>query len=203
MSFRNAGNQASSVILPVFKIDNQQQSFQLYCHAMREQVLRFIQQLTVHEVCYIDGAVNRGFSLNATNPKLLMCDEAGFPAIICVAEALHKQQAKIALVICQFDHALPFKHQPSQYIVPNIPPHVTGAIPLLEDWRIASRIASSLDLPACFDGDAVELAEQWLSNQSPLFGMELLAAGSDAFLSRVSALDDAYFSGRQRSVVFT
>jgi dihydroorotate dehydrogenase electron transfer subunit len=40
-------------------------------------------------------------------------------------------------------------------------------MPLLEEWGIASRLASPLGLPGCFDGPVTALADLWLGSLEP------------------------------------
>ncbi len=60
----------------------------------------------------------------------------------------------------------PFKPRPSQILVNGLPAGIIAAVPLLEDWSIASRLASPLGLPGCFDGSVQELLTEWQSNLS-------------------------------------
>ena len=55
-------------------------------------------------------------------------------------------------------------------------------MPLLEEWGIASRLASTLDLPGCFEGAVTTLADVWLASlndeelaQVEVFGSDELA----------------------------
>mgnify|MGYP001764352020 CR=1 FL=1 len=41
-----------------------------------------------------------------------------------------------------------------------MPPGTIAAIPLLEDWRIPSRLACATERPGCFEGDALALARR-------------------------------------------
>src|ERR1700722_18226857 len=56
------------------------------------------------------------------------------------------------LVLLGSDTSFPFRPRPSVIIVPGIPTGVIACMPLLEEWGIASRLASTLDLPGCFEG---------------------------------------------------
>lgn len=53
----------------------------------------------------------------------------------------------------------PFAPCPSRTLIEGLPPSVIGAIPLLEDWGIPHRLASSLEYPGCFQGTAQALTE--------------------------------------------
>lgn len=58
----------------------------------------------------------------------------------------------------------PFKPRPSQILVNDLPAGIIAAVPLLEDWGIASRLASPLGLPGCYEGSVQELLTEWQSN---------------------------------------
>ena len=58
----------------------------------------------------------------------------------------------------------PFRPRPSVIVVPGIPTGIIACMPLLEEWGVASRLASTLDLPGCFEGSAVALADAWLGS---------------------------------------
>jgi dihydroorotate dehydrogenase electron transfer subunit len=66
------------------------------------------------------------------------------------------------LVLLGSDAPFPFRPRPSVIVVPGIPTGVIACMPLLEEWGIASRLASTLDLPGCFDGSVTALADTWL-----------------------------------------
>ena len=55
----------------------------------------------------------------------------------------------------------PFKPCPSRILINGIPNDVIAALPLLEDWGIAHRLASTQFVPGCFEGTALALAEEW------------------------------------------
>lgn len=64
-------------------------------------------------------------------------------------------------LLAVFSGRLPFRPQPSRYLTPMLPAHVTAALPLLDDWQIVSRIVHPDGLPGCFDADATELINVW------------------------------------------
>lgn len=64
-------------------------------------------------------------------------------------------------LLAVFSGRLPFRPQPSRYLTPMLPAHVTAALPLLDDWQIVSRIVHPGGLPGCFDADPTELINVW------------------------------------------
>lgn len=64
-------------------------------------------------------------------------------------------------LLAVFSGRLPFRPQPSRYLTPMLPAHVTAALPLLDDWQIVSRIAHPDGLPGCFDAEPDALIAAW------------------------------------------
>jgi dihydroorotate dehydrogenase electron transfer subunit len=52
-------------------------------------------------------------------------------------------------------------------------------MPLLEQWGVASRLASPADLPGCFEGPVTELASAWLGSltATELVRVEIVSCG--------------------------
>jgi dihydroorotate dehydrogenase electron transfer subunit len=98
------------------------------------------------------------------------------------------------LVLLGSDTPFPFRPRPSVIIVPGIPTGVIACMPLLEEWDIASRLASTADLPGCFEGTVTALAEAWLSSLSPtdLSDLEIFARGPTLMLDATSNLARRY-----------
>ena len=64
-------------------------------------------------------------------------------------------------------------------------------MPLLEEWGIASRLASRAGFPGCFDGFVTELADEWLRNPRAareLAEVEIFACGPTPMLEATAAL---------------
>lgn len=72
-----------------------------------------------------------------------------------------KKYARVfkGLVLLGATGYFPFKPAPSRLLVPGMPPGVIAALPLLEDWGIASRLASLADIPGVFKGTVAELSK--------------------------------------------
>jgi dihydroorotate dehydrogenase electron transfer subunit len=63
-------------------------------------------------------------------------------------------------------------------------------MPLLEEWGIASRLASTTDLPGCFEGTVTDLADVWLRSLDPidLAEVEIFAHGPPLMLETTANL---------------
>ena len=92
------------------------------------------------------------------------------------------------------DTPFPFRPRPSVIIVPGIPTGVIACMPLLEEWGIASRLASTADLPGCFEGTVTALADAWLSSlsSSELAEVEIFARGPTPMLEATANLARHY-----------
>jgi dihydroorotate dehydrogenase electron transfer subunit len=98
------------------------------------------------------------------------------------------------LVLLGSDTSFPFRPCPSVIIVPGIPTGVIACMPLLEEWGIASRLASTADLPGCFEGTVTALADAWLSslNRIDLEEVEIFAHGPAPMLEATANLARRY-----------
>jgi hypothetical protein len=98
------------------------------------------------------------------------------------------------MVLLGSDTLFPFRPRPSVIVVPGIPTGVIACMPLLEEWGIASRLASTADLPGCFEGLVTDLADAWLSSLSPtdLAEIEIFSCGPTAMLEATAILARRY-----------
>lgn len=100
--------------------------------------------------------------------RLLIGTDSEQSALIRAANELHASDPSAPLLVLIGSAAsFSFKPRPSTILVPGMPPGVIAAVPSLEEFGIASRLASELGLPGCYDGTVLELAEQWLQAIEP------------------------------------
>jgi len=81
---------------------------------------------------------------------------------IALATLIHlcstrRQTPASTLALYQLTEPLPFRPQPSRFLLDGMPDGVIAAIPLLEDWGIPSRLCHSQDQAGCFEGSLDEL----------------------------------------------
>jgi dihydroorotate dehydrogenase electron transfer subunit len=121
--------------------------------------------------------------------ELLIATGAGYDPIVRAAMALGTEQAAKALVLFGAE-TFAFRPRPSTILVPHMPPGVIACVPALEEFGIASRLASTAGLPGCFDGTVTELAEQWLGALEPetLREVHIAASGDAELLAEVERL---------------
>lgn len=100
--------------------------------------------------------------------RLLIATDAEYSALIRIANEMHQADARSPLlVLIGSAGSFSFKPRPSTILVPGMPAGVIAAVPALEEFGIASRLASEVGLPGCYDGTILELAQQWLQNIEP------------------------------------
>ena len=121
--------------------------------------------------------------------RLLIGEGAGIGPTLFLAEQMRTKQWSV-LVLLGSDTPFPFRPRPSVIVVPGIPTGVIACMPLLEEWGIASRLASTADLPGCFEGSVTDLADAWLSSLSPadLAEVEVFACGPAPMLETTATV---------------
>jgi len=116
--------------------------------------------------------------------RLLIGTDSEYAAVIRAANEMQQADARTPLlVLVGSGSAFSFKPRPSTILVPAMPAGVIAAVPALEEFGIASRLASELGLPGCYDGPVLELAQQWLQALEPalLAQVGITVVGSDDF----------------------
>lgn len=138
------------------------------------------------------GPVGKPFQIRQPRP-VLIGGGVGMPPMIFLAESMRRGPQQ-PLVILGSEVPFPFQARPSQIIIPGIPSAVIGAMPLLEDWGIASRLASLQAYPGCFQGYVTQLVQHWLDALTPEQRQEvgLYACGPEPMLQAVVRLAADY-----------
>ncbi|MBS0367504.1 MAG: dihydroorotate dehydrogenase electron transfer subunit [Proteobacteria bacterium] len=151
----------------------------------------------VGEELSVLGPIGRAFTPDPQRPRpLLIGGGVGIPPMVFLAEAL-RTDARAAwqpLVLMGSEVPFPFRPRPSTIIVPGIPDGTIACMPLLEEWRVASRLASRSDFPGCFPGFVTELADAWLAKLAPavLAQVGIYACGPTPMLAATAALARRY-----------
>ncbi len=141
------------------------------------------------------GPIGNGFSPHAERPRaLLLGGGVGIPPMIFLAEQLRLDKSYQPLVIMGSEIPFPFTSKPSQIMVPGMPDGVIAAMPLLEDWGIASRLTSLQGYAGCHQGYITDLARHWLDalQESQHGEVEIFACGPQPMLAAVGALAQQY-----------
>jgi len=145
------------------------------------------------DVVSVLGPIGRPFTPHPERPRVLLVGGGvGIPPMVFLAEALRadKRAAWQPLVLMGSEVPFPFRARPSTIIVPGMPAGTVACMPLLEEWNVASRLASRADFPGCYPDFVTELAAAWLSTLRPaeLADIEIFSCGPTAMLKVVAAL---------------
>ncbi len=141
------------------------------------------------------GPIGVPFKLEAYRRRpLLIGGGVGIPPMVFLADHLRRQSGVTPLVLMGSEAPFPFPLRPSRVLVHGIPAGAIAAMPLLEDWGIASRLASRAGFPGCYEGLVTELARAWLDAQrhDSLGDVEVFACGPTPMLRAVAALCGDY-----------
>jgi dihydroorotate dehydrogenase electron transfer subunit len=145
------------------------------------------------ETVSLIGPIGRGFTPHAERPRaLLIGGGVGIPPMVFLAERLRDRRDASwkPLVLMGSEIPFPFRTRPSQIMVAGMPAGTIACMPLLDEWGIASRLASRADFPGCFDGFVTQLADAWLTTLSAgeLAEVEIFACGPTPMLEATAAL---------------
>lgn len=159
--------------------------------------------LTLPSEIQIQGCYGTPWQVQRALP-LLIGEGVGSASLIALADVL-KNRSEYRPLILLNAHSLPFSPRPSQIYLSDMPAGVIAAIPLLEDWKIASRLASEAGAVGCFEGSVCGLAEYWLGQLAveTLSQIEILATGDTAFLTEVAQFAAQYDLPIQCAAVVT
>lgn len=125
---------------------------------------RLLSQRKPGDTISMIGPIGNAFETHMDKPRaLLIGGGVGIPPMVFLADVLRKVKgAYEPFVIMGSEVPFPFKPQPSKFMLPGVPSDVIAAMPLMEDWGIASRLASLQGYPGCFEGYVTDLARTWL-----------------------------------------
>jgi dihydroorotate dehydrogenase electron transfer subunit len=137
------------------------------------------------------GPIGQGFTAHLDRPRaLLIGGGVGIPPMVFLAEALKaRTDARWQpLVLMGSEIEFPFRARPSTTLVQGMPPEAIACMPLLEDWGVASRLATLAGFPGCFHGFVTDLAAHWLESldAKTLAEIEVFACGPTPMLQAIA-----------------
>jgi dihydroorotate dehydrogenase electron transfer subunit len=143
------------------------------------------------------GPIGRPFEAHPEHPRVLLIGGGvGIPPMIFLADRLRARNDAEwkPLVLMGSEIPFPFRTRPSRIVVAGIPDGSIACMPLLDEWGVASRLASRSEFPGCFDGFVTQLAEKWLEPLSPegLAEVEIFACGPTPMLEATAKLARRY-----------
>ena len=138
------------------------------------------------------GPIGRGFEPSRSRPRaLLVGGGVGIPPMIFLAERMQTDDFEWQALVLMGSE-IPFPFEPGESIIATewLGKEFVAAMPLMEDWRIPSRLASLADLNGVFRGYVSDLARKWLEAQTreDLERTEIFTCGPGAMLEAVAAL---------------
>jgi dihydroorotate dehydrogenase electron transfer subunit len=134
------------------------------------------------------GPIGQGFTAHPQRPRtLLVGGGVGIPPMVFLAESLRQRATEAKwqpLVLMGSEIEFPFRARPSQILVPGVPAEAIACMPLLDDWGVASRLASFGGFPGCYNGYVTDLAAHWLQSldAGALAEVEMFACGPTPML---------------------
>lgn len=126
---------------------------------------------------------------------LLIGGGVGVPPMVFLADAMRQSHKRLEpMVLMGSETPFPFRARPSQIMVSGIPGDVIAAMPLLEDWGIASRLASRQGFAGCHEGYVTDLARLWLDglDAEALQRVAVFACGPEPMLAATARLARDY-----------
>jgi dihydroorotate dehydrogenase electron transfer subunit len=155
--------------------------------------LEALSQQPVDAVLSVLGPIGQGFEPHRARPRVLAIGGGvGIPPMVFLAEALRRDTRARwqPLVLMGSEIPFPFRARPSRILVAGVPDGAIACMPLLDEWGVASRLATRAGYAGCFDGHVPELARHWLNalDAAALAEVEIFACGPTAMLHATAAL---------------
>ena len=155
--------------------------------------LRHLSERRTGDPVDIIGPIGQPFRTNPGRRRpLLVGGGVGIPPMVFLADVLRFDgRAEFEpLALMGSEIPFPFDLQPSSIALPGMPEGVTACMPLLEEWGIASRLASGAGFPGCYKGFVTDLAREWLAalDDEERSEVELFACGPTPMLRAAAAV---------------
>ncbi len=143
------------------------------------------------------GPIGKPFSLHPERPRpLLIGGGVGIPPMVFLSDRLRGRSDAPwkPLVLMGSEIPFPFRTRPSTIIVAGMPAGSIACMPLLEEWGIASRLATKAGFAGCYDGYVPMLADEWLGTlgREELSQVEIFACGPTPMLKATAAVARRY-----------
>jgi dihydroorotate dehydrogenase electron transfer subunit len=137
------------------------------------------------------GPIGKPFIAHPERPRaLLIGGGVGIPPMVFLAERLRQDPHYKPLVLMGSEVPFPFRTRPSATVIAGMPAGTIACMPLMEEWRVPSRLASRAEFPGCYPGFVTELAAEWLASlgAAELTQVEIFACGPTPMLKASAAL---------------
>ncbi len=138
------------------------------------------------------GPIGNQFETHIDRPRTLMIGGGvGMPPMIFLSEQVRQMEGIYKpFVILGSEVPFPFKARPSRLLIPAVPTDIIATMPLLEDWGIPCRLASTQGFPGVYNGYVTDLARIWLDSLSEeqRKEVEIFSCGPHPMLAAVAAV---------------
>ena len=143
------------------------------------------------------GPIGKPFVPHPERPRpLLIGGGVGIPPMVFLSDRLRARGDADwkPLVLMGSEIPFPFRARPSRIIVAGMPAGSIACMPLLEEWGIASRLATKAGFAGCYDGYVPALADEWLATLGPreLAQVEIFACGPTPMLKACAQVARRY-----------
>jgi len=141
------------------------------------------------------GPRGNGFSFNNKKKiSLLIGEGLGISPLIFLADEIKKTSEKKPTVFFSSNNTFPFKYSPSKFILKDFHPDVTASPDFLESMGFTSRLASKKYLPGCYNGNVIDLAEEWIKtlDLKQAKNIYIYACGTKKMLKSISVIAKKY-----------
>ena len=154
--------------------------------------LRLFAEKTRGDSLSLIGPIGHPFEPHIDRPNtLLIGGGVGIPPMIFLAEHLRNDNNDWhPLVLMGSEIPFPFELQPSAITCDWLPNDTNSAMPLLEQWKIPSRLASLSEFDGCHRGFVTDLGEKYVASLTPtqIAETEVFACGPISMLKAVAEL---------------
>lgn len=174
---------------------NRKQGWMQFLYKVTGQGTRLLALRQPGEKLSVLGPIGQGFTPDPARPRaLLLGGGVGIPPVVFLADELRGDSNFSPFAILGSEVPFPFQARPSRLLVPGMPDGVIATMPLLEDWGIATRLASTRGYAGCHEGFVTDLARCWLDALTPeqRTGVQLFGCGPEPMLEATARLAREY-----------
>ncbi len=176
--------------ISIMRVDAEQGWVEFLYKAVGEGTRLLAQRQVPESISIIAPVGNQFMVAEGPGRPLLIGGGVGMPPMVFLAQRLRQRKALQPFVVLGSEVPFPFVAIPSRIMVPGVPSDVIAAMPLLDDWGIASRLASQQDYAGVYRGYVTDLARQYVQSLSATQRAQVTvyACGPHAMLAAVAAL---------------
>jgi len=135
----------------------------------------------------LEGPLGQAWSTSQSEtPAVVLAADLGIGPALALIDKLQPAPQLVMLEAGELE--LPFRPQPSLFIVNGLPAPVIAAVPALEAQGIPSRLADPQGSPGCYEGTLLELFQHWLAHKDEQPPLEVFASLSRPLLAELQSM---------------